>query len=637
MCGISGILATEPKDLSVIRGLTNSLSHRGPDDEGYAARDRLGNTRHFVSADLPECPTGTLALGHRRLSILDTSSAGHQPMEHPDGDLIIIYNGEVYNYLELRIELEKLGCRFRTGTDTEVVLEAYKQWGTQCFARFNGMWSLAIWDERRKSLILSRDRFGIKPLHYLIDKNVLYFASEIKALLCVDVYRPKLNNSIAADFLRWGLVNHNNETFFAGINAFPPACFCIISQDNVSRISPQPYWTPNSGTLSSSRLSAIQAEEEFLSLFGSAVALRQRSDVPVGACLSGGLDSSAIVCEATRANANSSPFATFTSASKLSDFDERRWSDIVNQACNTKAHTVFPSASAFRQDLDHLILAQEEPFPSASIYAQYLLMRKAREEEIPVLLDGQGADEALCGYRKYVAYSFLESLQEGHWLDLFTDIFGWATTGDKGLLQLSQGVRYLPRFLQRGNAEPLYEHVLPGFNDVWSQSLPGTGLQTYRASERQIDDLVKHSVPALLRYEDRNSMAWGIESRVPFLDYRLVEFLLGLPTRLKVNKGRTKSLMRNALKGRIPDEVLQRRDKMGFVTPMHVWMRGELRRDFEHALTSSDFRLRSLIDQQNVTSLLDMRGYWSWASLNAAFRVFILDRWAKLHDVEITV
>lgn len=635
MCGIAGIFSKEISHLSDIRLLTASLAHRGPDGEGFAVRRPEEPCRHYKSSELPENLSGVLALGHRRLSIIDVSDAGHQPMASQRNDVVISYNGEIYNYLELRAELERAGVSFRTQSDTEVVLEAYRHWGTDCFARFNGMWAMAIWDERHKHLVLSRDRFGIKPLNYTTIGQTLYFSSEIKSLLCLDKYQPTLNKEIAADFLRWGTVNHTNDTFFRNISTFPAGCFCIIDPQKPTFISPQKFWAPKNDRLAISELSQGEAEAHFRSLFSSAVSLRLRSDVPVGACLSGGLDSSAIVYEATHHRPDRPGISTFTSASSLSDFDERRWSDVVNQACNATPHTVFPEASAFMADLDDLIRAQEEPFPSASIYAQYLLMKKARAEQIPVLLDGQGADEALCGYRKYVAYAFIEHFQERRWVNLAGDLTGWMLGGDKGLLQLSQGVRYLPKFLQRGDAEPLSDFVQPGLAGEWAASRPGSTLTTYRSSERQIEDLLNFSVPALLRYEDRNSMAWSIESRVPFLDYRLIEFLLELPTSLKVRGGRTKTLMRGALKGQVAEDILQRRDKMGFVTPMHVWMQSELRSEFANALTSPDFRLGSLINPSGVAAHLDTSGPWRWAALNAVFRVFILDRWARLHGVTI--
>jgi len=635
MCGIAGILSAKDADLSVIQAMTDVQSHRGPDGAGFALVGGNQALHVTLNGPLPSAQ-GRLALGHRRLAIIDTSSDGLQPFVSSDEQLVMVYNGEVYNYLELRAELNALGVQFHTATDSEVVLEAYKKWGTDCFSRFNGMWALAIWDKRQGRLILSRDRFGIKPLHLAQHEGKLYFASEIKALLALPGLPRRLNKTIAADFLRWGTVNHTQDTFFDGITAFPPGHFASIdmSQSPVPRAVA--FWRPPSEErLASRKVSAADAEDTFRSLFASAVDLRLRSDVPVGACLSGGLDSSAIVCKVAEGLPADHRLATFTSASTDPVFDERNWSDLVIEKCGTEPHTVFPAEQGFGADLDALILTQEEPFPTASIYAQYLLMKSAREAAVPVLLDGQGADEALCGYRKYLVYALMESAKQNQWGGFLSGLSSLAIRGDRGLLRLSEGVRYLPAFLRRGNADPMAEVVQPEFSDIWNASSPGSTLTTYRSSERQIDDLLRFSVPPLLRYEDRNSMAWSIESRVPFLDFRLVEYLLELPTKAKISKGQTKALMRNALRGLVPDAILDRRDKMGFVTAQNQWMRGSLGQAISTAFRSPDFALRSLVDAEQAENLLHATGYWSGAALNAAFRIFILNRWAQLHNVEI--
>lgn len=634
MCGIAGILSSPPASLHAIEAMTRVQAHRGPDGEGFAFVAADGALE--LSSGINGLTESRLALGHRRLAILDTSEAGLQPMASADGRYAICYNGEVYNYLELRKELEAAGHSFHTGTDTEVVLAAYQAWGTACFSRFNGMWAIAIWDGAQNKLVLSRDRFGVKPLHFARHNGAFYFSSEIKGLLASGVFPRKLNRARAADFLRWGTVNHTGETLFQGINVFPPGHFAVIDMENPAALSPQPYWQPPATErLGARTLDLADAEREFREIFDSAVSLRLRSDVPVGACLSGGLDSSAIVCTVADGLSPGHRLATFTSASPNPAFDERRWSDLVVRQCGTETHTVFPSAEGFKADLDAFLHTQEEPVPLASVYAQYLLMKAAREASIPVLLDGQGADEALCGYRKYVVYSLLEAAQTGRWLDLLSGLGWWAAQGDKGLLKLSEGVRYLPGFLRRGAADPVSDIVLPSFAAEWAASQPGSGLKSYRSSERQLDDLLRFSVPPLLRYEDRNSMAWSIESRVPFLDYRLVEFMLELPTSLKVSRSRTKALMRSALRGRVPDAILDRRDKMGFVTPQHLWMKGPLKQYFAETLAAPDFPLGDLVDGKRAAQLLDAEGYWQGASLNAAFRIFMLARWAQLYEVTI--
>lgn len=633
MCGIAGIISPKEVPLTMIGPMTRVQAHRGPDGERFAFIDANGSC-HIT--DQPNCDKpACVALGHRRLAIIDTSTAGLQPMASTDGDYVICYNGEVYNYVELRDELVALGYQFQTATDTEVVLTAYREWKEGAFSRFNGMWALAIWDKRRQELILSRDRFGVKPLHFTHNEGTLHFASEIKGLLAAGANR-KLNRERAADFLRWGTVNHTNETFFDGIHSFPPGHYVVLTRSQLREVRPVPFWRPPAAEkLGSSDISSAEAEAEFRRLFSSSVSLRLRSDVPVGACLSGGLDSSSIVCAASELLPVGHRLATFTSASDNPAFDERAWSDLVNRQCDAEPHTVIPTAEGFSKDFDDLLQAQDEPFPSASIYAQYLLMRSAREAQIPVLLDGQGADEALCGYRKYVVYSLLEAYKSSKWIDLMAGLGWWVAQGDKGLVRLSEGVRYLPAFLRRGNADPMSAMIAPCFQDAWNASRPQSDLSTYRSSERQIDDILRFSVPPLLRYEDRNSMAWSIESRVPFLDYRLVEFLLGLPTSLKVGRAQTKSLLRRALRGNVPDKILDRRDKMGFVTPQHIWMQGPLKAPFRQAFLSKDYAINDLVSGAQATDLLDAKGYWAGVSMNAAFRVFTLNRWAQLNSVSM--
>ena len=634
MCGIAGIVSPEERALAAIGPMTAAQAHRGPDGEGFALAEAGGGVRFAPTAEALGEARGHAVFGHRRLAILDLSDAGQQPMRSDDGRYWITYNGEVYNYLELRRELEALGIVFRTQTDTEVVLEAYRQWGTGCFSRFNGMWALGIWDSAQDELMLARDRFGIKPLHYTSHGGALYFASEIKGLLAVAGLPRRLNRRIGADFLRWGMVNHSNETFFAGIEAFPPAHFARISRQAPTQWSPARYWTPpGDDELARAPLSMADAETAFRTLFLSAVTLRLRSDVPVGSCLSGGLDSSAIVCAAAQ-HKSAHGMKTFTSAARDPKYDERRWSDMVVSQCKVEPHYVFPDGPALERDLRHLIDAQEEPFPSASIYAQYLLMQAARGARVPVLLDGQGADEILCGYRKYIIFNLQEQARARRPLSLLADLGWWALHGDRGLLRLAEGLRYLPAWFPRDNVDPLGAALKPAFQADWVASRLAM-TENPVSSYRQLDDLQRYSVPSLLRYEDRNSMAWSVESRVPFLDYRLVEFMLKLPTRLKVHHSQTKAVLRRALRGLVPDAILDRRDKMGFVTAQHEWMTGPLRLQFEQTLRASDLRIAPLIDGHRAADLLARTGYWQAAALNAVFRVFILEQWARHFEIEV--
>lgn len=632
MCGIAGILAPERRSLSEIYDMTKVQSHRGPDGYGHVLIDGR-HSRFFQELnEVDNDCVGHLALGHRRLAILDLSPSGLQPMAVAGGDYWISYNGEIYNFIELRQELEKQGYNFSSETDTEVVLAAYQTWGVDCFSRFNGMWAMAIWDGLKEQLILSRDRFGIKPLHYACLQAGLVFSSEIKGVLASKLLDAKLDAATTADYLKWGVLNHSSRTFFKDILSFPPGHYAVVKPENPTQLKFCAFWTLKAPDEPLS-IGRHEAEQHFYQLFQSAVALRMRSDVPVGSCLSGGLDSSAIVClAAEHGTQNGNSFNTFSSCFDDPQFDERKWSDLVNQKMNARSHHIFPTAAGFCQDFEDLIWHQEEPFSTISMYAQWCIMKAAREQKVPVLLDGQGADEVLCGYRKYYMFYFQELVRRRQWRRLIVDLYYSLLHGDRGLVRWRDGVRYLPSFLRR-HLSFIEEIITPDRRDIFARSnIVFTKAST--VSAYQIDDLNLYSIPALLRYEDRNTMAWSIESRVPFLDYRIVEFLIGLPCEIKMSKGRTKAVMRSALRGIVPEQILNRRDKMGFVTPQEIWLREDMRQAVQDRFAAKDFRAGCIINQ---AKLLDRWKNFLEAKNPAGaaefFRVFIFDAWLERFDV----
>ena len=631
MCGIAGIVSRNPELLRRISEMNRVQAHRGPDGEGHlflgrVARLAAGGAQSVSSDDF-------LALGHRRLAILDCTSTGAQPMSSQDGHDWISYNGEVYNYLELRRELEAQGHAFVGGSDTEVVLAAYRAWGTECFQKFNGMWAMAIWDGLRHSLILSRDRLGVKPLYYAKVDEALVFASEIKGILATAVVTPKIEVSVALDYLKWAMVGHRQESFFAGIKSFPPGCYAVIEGGEAAEPRPRSFWqlTPS---LPPAGIGIHDASQEFSELFHDAVSLRMRSDVPVGSCLSGGLDSSAIVCTAhALLPKGRASFHTFTAASTDPRFDERHWAELVNHQIGAVAHSVFPTGEGFDHDLQAMIWHQEEPFTSASIYAQWRVMQEAAGAGIPVLLDGQGADEGLCGYRKFYLFYLRRLWQEGHIGRAAKELFWLLLQGDRGLLRWREGARYLPAFL-RQKVPSMVRILQPGLRQAWEASqLPLTVVGSI--PERQITDLLHFSLPSLLRYEDRNSMAWSIESRVPFLDYRLVEWMVSAPAEVKLCGGRTKAVLRHAMRGCVPDPIVDRRDKMGFVTAQEVWMRHALRPAIESCLSDPDSPLAIFVEPAVL-----LGEYRRWLANDAValpqqefFRLFVLARWLRCFGV----
>lgn len=588
MCGIAGIVSDRAEDLSPIEAMCSALRHRGPDDEGYlVASVAVGKCRAYAGADtvaslaLPRLTRSAfdgaqLALGHRRLSILDLSPAGHGPMASADGSAWVTYNGEIYNYLELREELRALGHGFHTATDTEVLLAAWQQWGPACLHRFNGMWAFGLYDVRRRLLFAARDRFGIKPFHYAWDGQVLVFASEIKGLRAHPHVHGRPREATLRAFLAGGFLDEGDATFFEGIRSLPPghALFLDLAthKARVSRWYELPRHPQRPGS-----------PQELRGLLESAVELHLRSDVDVGSCLSGGLDSSSIVALTARqwSGAVNHRHRAFSVLYSDPGLDESAFVDSVVRASGVEAAVTRPTSAQFVVDLPRLVEHQDEPFSSAAVYSQWRVMRLAHEVGARVLLDGQGADEVLAGYH----YQFGPFLAE--------------IAADRGLAAAVKQARAAARITGRPLAFFLglvAYHTVPIPYD-WrarllvsrathgrvpaellgtasGEALPRSTRhrpQRTLADERHAE-LTAASLPALLRYEDRNSMAFSIEARTPFLDYRLVERALALPATDLLRDGWTKALLREAMKDVLPENVRLRRDKVGFGTPERRWL-----------------------------------------------------------------
>ena len=412
MCGITGVYSFKGTvDPMCIKRMTDLLRHRGPDDEGFLAVDSasgkvfslIGSESKIQGLRIEDFnEPADLFLGHRRLSIIDLSSAGHQPMCNEDGSLWIVYNGEIYNYLEIRKELVSLGHRFNSYTDTEVILHAYEEWGADCLSRFNGMWAFAIVDLKKKRIFCARDRAGVKPFYYVYDGKRFCFASEIKAILKMDHFSVEPNEQIIADYLFGGLIDHTRETFFKGIYQLRPGEYLLIENNGLTT---KPYWDiePNEAHF-------VQEDDytaSFYELLEDSIRLRLRTDVPIGTCLSGGLDSSSIVCLANRLMFNGQSIdprlvgerqKTFSSCFEDPVYDERKFIELVIDRTGAEKNYVFPQAEALFEDLTKLIWHQDEPFGSITIYAHWNVIRLARKRGVTVLLNGQGADELLAGY-----------------------------------------------------------------------------------------------------------------------------------------------------------------------------------------------------------------------------------------------
>jgi asparagine synthase (glutamine-hydrolysing) len=625
MCGISALYSPQGGlSPQLLRAVQTAVRHRGPDDEGIVCfRGPDGDPDTYGGPDTPPDAYGAslpyapsrkepvldgvrLALLHRRLSILDLSPTGRQPMCTSNRECWIVYNGEIYNYLELREELRSLGHVFASQSDTEVILEAYRAWGRECLSRFNGMFAFVLFDRARRRLFAARDRFGVKPLYYWISpEGLIAFASEIKQFAVLPGWQPRVNGQRAYDFLNWALLDHTAETLFDGVHQLRggEALDLDVEAGKSRRLAPGSRlpayrWydlRPHrfDGTLAA-------AGGKFRLLLTDSVRLRLRADVPIGSCLSGGLDSSSIVCVMNGLLREKDAHAlqkTFSACSSVRQFDERDFIEDVVRHTATDAHYVYPAVDELFGALDRITWHQDEPFGSTSIYAQWHVFRLAAENSVKVMLDGQGADEQLAGYHNYFAPRFGSLLRGLRWLELWQEfrasrrLHGYNLAW--GLKQALNNV--LPEVLR----QPLRRLAgKPGNRTPWididrlaavprDPFLEAGGVKTKSVQAMSRSQLAATSLPMLLHWEDRDSMAHSIEARVPFLDYRLVEFALGLPDDYKIAGGETKRVLREGMRNVLPEKVRARTDKLGFVTPEEVWLKQTGTAQFRKALRDS--------------------------------------------------
>jgi asparagine synthase (glutamine-hydrolysing) len=658
MCGIAGFFdAREPATPSRIRAMTDRLQHRGPNADGLLLADTRRGTLWPGEGARPDGHFD-LALGHRRLSILDLSDAGRQPMASPSGRQWLVFNGEIYNYLELRDELKQLGHTFKTGTDTEVLLAAYAQWGISCLRRCNGMWAFALWDADRRELYLARDRMGVKPLYYAHGPDWLVFGSEIKALLAHPRVPRRPNAAIVYDFLSLRLADHTSETFYDQIYRVPGAHYLVVRPGEEPRL--ERYWDAQPAFREDASPSEEAAAiERFKELFEDAVRIRLRSDVPIGTCLSGGVDSSSIVVTANHLMFDELHLdralvgdrqRTFSACFEDPRFDERPFIDKVIAETGASSHRVFPSGEKLWEELPAFIAQMDEPFHSTSQYSQYNVMRLVKESGVTVTLDGQGADELMAGYPTYHSVMLATLVRAGRMLASAREAISTVRMSGRGRTGAELLARTAYGLLPAALTTPLRTALAPHFA---SYSPEGRSLQVIRPElnahyrERRLGwvaarsatmhdlgkrlyaDVFQFSLPCLLRYADRNSMAFSIESRMPLLDYRLVEHIFSLPLSMIVRDGWTKWVFRRAMEGRLPPEVQWRKDKMGFVTPEGGWLREgkqHLVEGLSGRLVSEDF-----LDSTRVRQRLDE--YVASTSASArytdVFRWYILEAWMR--------
>lgn len=633
MCGIFGLFTLKPPvDLERRLASTSSaLRHRGPNDSGTECTAISG---------------GILALGQTRLSIIDLSPGGHQPMYSGNGRFVIVYNGEIYNYRELREELIAFGRQFRSDSDTEVLIACWETWGQQCLPRLRGMFAMVIFDIFNNELTMVRDAFGIKPLYYKIDSEGIYFASEIPALLALLSSVPKLNQDTAVRYLSRSNYDDTDQTFYSGILQLKPGHQFTIEIPRIGQRIPERWWWPE--IKEASALTFNDAADEVREMFLCNVRLHLRSDVPIGAALSGGVDSSAVVC-AMRFLEPTMPIHTFSYVARDSSMNEEKWVDVVNRYVGAVSHKIVVSPHELALDLDDLIKSQGEPFGGSSIYAQYRVFKRARESGVTVTLDGQGADELLGGYSGYPAQmlsSLLERKQYGKVLQFMSE---WAKWPGRSLNEISRmciGL-LLPRPMMKAlrkqlskdfvlpewlKAKEFYEKVAP-LSTHCDQLFEGEG-NGRRLMEKLRRTMTGDGLNALLRHGDRNSMHWSVESRVPFLTTDLAEYLLTLPEQFLVSQaGETKHVFRKAMRGIVPDAILDRRDKIGFSTPESTWFK-ELRPTVLGWLDAAD--QIPLINLEKARSFIRAAARDNTPFTSQEWRLLNYCRWACIENIHQT-
>ena len=598
MCGIGGIINKNNKSVEelLIHQMTDIIAHRGPDSSGsYLYKN--------------------IAFGHRRLSILDLSSSGHQPMKYLD-DLVITYNGEIYNFIEIREELIQKGYIFDSNSDTEVILKAYHCWGKTCVNYFNGMWSFSILDIKQKIVFCSRDRFGVKPFYYIENNDLFSFGSEISQLL---PFLPNriLNKKVALDYLISGIEECSNETFFKDIYLLKGGHNLVFDlQTNSYEI--ERYYNLK---LSAQKNTSV---DDYIQELKRSITLRLRSDVKVGTCLSGGIDSSTISSFASTIyqNSNEKLMAIHAKSSEYKT-DESEFAKIVSKIANINLNFVEPSYSDFKSNILSIIKIQQEPFGSLSIIMQYFVFKKAKELGCIVMLDGQGGDETLLGYERY--YPAIVKSKKG-----IAKLKALLQSSKNSRLSLLDTIKYQYYFsnyklrLKRLKFKnSFYKSEI--LNEYESEELRIISESYNDISILQKNEIESSQLPHLLKYEDRNSMANSIESRLPFLDYKLVELSLNTNNSLKIKDGWTKFILRKAAETILPKEIVWRKAKLGFNAPEKTWTK-----EFENEM------IKEIQQSEILNNFIDFKKlYFKNLDLRTKWRLYNFSAWEKEFKVKL--
>ena len=623
MCGIAGIISLT--DLVVnkqaLKLMANAIAHRGPDDEGYWTNE-----------------TQSVGFAHKRLSIIDLSHEAAQPM-HYANRYTIVYNGEIYNYIELRETLYKKGYRFQTQSDTEVIIAAYDCLKEKCLHHLNGMFAFGIWDNKEQTFFAARDRFGEKPFYYYLNDDQLVFASEMKALWAVGIEK-KADDKMLLNYLAVGYVENaadKEETFFEDIYVLPSSHYLLLSA-KTKKLSIKRYWKiDKEKTVDITETEAIEHFNELLTI---SVRRRLRSDAPLGINLSGGLDSSSLAAtialiknDRTIAGRFKGDIQTFSAI--FPGFDESIYIKSVTAKFHLPNFQVQPTAIGLVNDFEKLCYHQEEPFSSSSIYAQYKVFELAKEQGIKALIDGQGADETLAGYHKYLHWYLQELLIKRKFGTLKKEKEAF----HKNNLPLIWNFKnylaaYFPAHVVIGLEQREYSTIMhhPDVDSSFLACLQDRGWEgVYKPRVAKLNDILyyntaKSGLQELLRYADRNSMAHGREAHFPFLDHELVSFLFSLPANLKIRNGWTKSLLRKAMDKKLPNAIVWRKDKVGYEPPQEQWMQDPTLQEYIHEakrkLVNKGILKQEVLNKKIVGEAAHESCNYDWRYLCAAQTLF---------------
>ena len=607
MCGICGIIRFDNKSVQEahLREMMRTMKHRGPDDDGVFVKENIG-------------------LGFVRLSIIDLTLAGHQPMFSTDKRYVILLNGEIYNYIELREELQRKDYIFRSGSDTEVLLNSFIEWGESFLHKLNGMFAFVILDTLANELFAARDRFGIKPFYYYHDQNQFIFASDIPPILTIVDHKREPEDSVIFDYLVFNRTNHSKKTFFRNIQKLQHGHTLTVKPGmvNIDRWYSLPDQISHYNSIPFS-------DKDFLDEFKSSINLQLRSDVPVGTCLSGGLDSSAITALVLN-NKQDVDLHSFSAVYRKNQKGDESEYIAEFKEKNLKLHYTFPTDESLLEDINDFIVTMSEPFPTTSIYAEYKVMELAKNY-CTVLLNGQGADELLAGYHYFYGYYFRDLMKSNSWGKFLNEVFQYTITHKSIYGLKTLGFSMSPRSLRHFKNHNFMDQDF--YNDFYNKT--NSLFDVFYKSKTLKEFLINHfeyKFEHNLLWADKTGMKFSLETRFPFLDHNLVEKTLSIPTDNYIKNGYTKVIMRNALKGILPEKIRMRKDKVGFSTPEADWFKNKkLQAILEDVIESDSFKGRGYFNvkqcKKEFKSFQNYNKYnpefWKWINLELWFRSFI--------------